>query len=105
MIDRIIKFRVWNDEQKKFEYFELHNITVPDRLLTQYKFPVQQYTGLQDKNGKEIYEGDIIKLFNGDLYTVKFIEENNETEMSGYFFSSFGSEVIGNIFENNELLE
>jgi uncharacterized phage protein (TIGR01671 family) len=68
-------------------------------------YVVQQYTGLKDRHEKEIYEGDIIKLFNGDLYTVKFIEENNETEMSGYFFSSFGSEVIGNIFENNELLK
>ena len=75
MIDRIIKFRVWNDEQKKFEYFELHNITVPDRLLTQYKFPVQQYTGMKDNDGVEIYEGDIVKTIYSEFMEVHFCDQ------------------------------
>jgi len=57
-----LKFRVWDNEQKKFEYFELNNITVPNRLLTQDKFPVQQFTGLYDKNKKPIYEGDRVRF-------------------------------------------
>ncbi len=75
-MNRKLKFRVWNNEQKKFEYFELHNITVPDRLLTQDKFPVQQFTGEYDKNKKEIYEGDIIRS-----YSEEFVNENYEGEV------------------------
>ena len=62
MSNRTLKFRIWDNEQKKFEYFELNNITVPDRLLTQDKFPVQQFTGLYDKNKKPIYEGDRVRF-------------------------------------------
>jgi hypothetical protein len=55
------KFRVWDNIQKKFEYFELGNITVPDRLLSQHSYSVQQFLGILDKNMNEIFEGDVIK--------------------------------------------
>ena len=108
---RQLKFRVWNknkvdwDEPCLIEVFNndgiLGHLYDPNREYT----VIQQYIGSNDKNGNEIYEGDILKLHNGQLHTVEFIEENNETEMSGYFFSNFGSEIIGNIFQNPELLE
>ncbi len=110
---RTLKFRVWDDEQKKFEHFELHNITFPNRLLTQDKFPVQQFTGEYDKNKKEIYEGDIIRS-----YSEEFINENyegevvfidatfdvkiNEKTYAG-LWSGDDIEVIGNTFENGKL--
>ena len=55
------KFKVWDYNEKKFQYFELHNITVPDRLLCQWKYPVHQFIGILDKNMKQIYEGDVVK--------------------------------------------
>jgi len=109
MSNRQLKFRIWDNEQKKFEYFELNNITVPDRLLTQDKFPVQQFTGLYDKNKKLIYEGDRVRFgytkyedFFGEVIwledraTFGVINKNSfETfeNLMKYF------EVVGNIFE------
>jgi hypothetical protein len=55
------KFRIWDNIQKKFEYFELGNITVPDRLLSQHSYPVQQSLGILDSRMKEVYEGDVVK--------------------------------------------
>ena len=55
------KFRVWENLQKKFEYFELGNITVLDRLLSRHSYPIQQFLGILDSRMKEVYEGDVVK--------------------------------------------
>ena len=80
---------------------------------------VGQFTGLMDKKGKEIYEGDIVKWSNGMLYTVKFwdgmfyasIEECNDGFLGGFPLHALTDyedrvcEIVGNIHDNTELLK
>lgn len=115
---REIKFRVWNNDYKKFHYYDY------DEGFDNYKFwdlindfnheRPQQYTGSKDDSGKEIYEGDIIKL-GSYLYEIvwygyqwccddhfKTGQSSNLQGMNKYMIQ--GCEVIGNIFETPELL-
>lgn len=80
---------------------------------------VGQFTGLHDCKGKEIYEGDIIRSSNGVLHSIEFDNStacftavrilNSKVDMrhglSTYKIEQYMSEVIGNIYDNPELLK
>ena len=118
---RALEFRAWWKDKKRFldgdEWYmtcsgakHLHYAIMP---YSDDDFIVEQYTGLKDKNGKKIYEGDIVRYAIRPSRTTVVEWCSGEEEYypccttSGFSlpYSEDGYEVIGNVHKNQELLE
>lgn len=124
---RKIKFRAWDKEKRKIVYFGLFSILVDgiensEYWIKQYKnglrnLEIMQCTGLKDKNGKEIFERDIIQHQNEEAdnspYIVPDITPENFEELLSIGDSEWeidknqysNIEIIGNIYENKDLIK
>lgn len=60
-MSRELKYRVYIKETSKYVYFSLGDFNYSDRYLHQSDIPVEQFTGIYDKNNNPIYEGDFIR--------------------------------------------
>ncbi len=131
-MSREIKFRAW-DKGSEYMHSNVQSGVYEDpddwtefsTVLGLERFEVMQYTGLKDKNGKEIYEGDVVEY--NDFNSLKtgghaedkiivgkvificgmwMVEENNcGHDLYEGLVNDEEFEVIGNIYENPELLE
>ena len=114
-----IKFRAWDKSQNKMLSVNLISFgekcfNCPDEkwgLWHNYSkrgdCELMQYTGLKDKNGKEIYEGDIVNWTTEDVNDVVRFKDGTFMigDVCSFNVSVSNLEVIGNIYENPDLLK
>ena len=125
----IPRFRAWHNELGRmmsisdmwFNVDSLGEIGLNDAVMNDYitvspdEIELMQSTGLKDKNGKEIFEGDILKnnkyitsvFYENGAYCVKYRRTPNTTVTMNVisFIEKYKTRIVGNIYENPELLE
>lgn len=124
-MNRTIKCRVWNKSEKRMIYGDTEWMLCLDILTGKYitidfnndyqrqdndNLVLLEYIGRRDKNDKEIYEGDLVQyigLEGNEKGQVKevLIPDCFDSESDGSIYISEHWEVIGNIYENGDLLK
>lgn len=124
----IPKFRAWNTKTGRFakdgelflnidsENYNLYSVDYDSFRLENDNYILMQSTGLKDKNGVEIYEGDVVQgysvyptagRFESFLMDEVYYTNRGTWDCYSYILGGFNEqvEVIGNIYENKELIE
>lgn len=115
-MSREIKFRAWDKQNKNMEEVDLLGSNVLHIKNSEWEniedFEVMQFTGLEDKNGAEIYEGDIIQELKVNWEVVFYkgawrLGRNvkGDIQYKSLDRYAYRCEIIGDIYRNKELLE